>query len=58
MNKVKAVVEEILGEPYKEYDHWFLPVKANSYGNVQETELMFETKEKAESIEVGYEFKT
>lgn len=57
MNRVKATVKEIVGEPKEKYKHWFLTVKFDSHGKEGETDLMFDTKEQAEQIEVGYEFK-
>jgi len=55
-NLVNAIVEEILGKPYKEYGKWFLKVKYNSYGVLDTHTFMFDSKEEAEEIEVGHEF--
>ena len=58
MNTVKAVVKKVLSDPYFKYDTWWVKVECNSYGRVSETELMFKSKQKAESVDIGYEFYT
>lgn len=59
MNLVKAVVTEVISdEPYKRNTMWFVKVKCNCYGSISEKELMFETKQQAEQVEVGYDYLT
>lgn len=57
MNLTKSVVTEVIGEPEYKYEHWFIKVRYNSYGQESETELMFNTKERAAEVEPGFEFK-
>lgn len=69
MNTVKHVVKEVLSEPKKktyndthpggmgEFTIWRVKVKANSYGRIGTHTLTFDTKEQAEKVEPGYEFK-
>lgn len=61
MNLLEHYVTEIIGEPYcHDYgsDHfkWWLKVKALCYGHECENTLMFDTKEKADKVKIGYMF--
>jgi len=56
MNLVDCFVVEIIGKPKLKYGKWFLRVKADSYGSVSETELMFKTEEEALNVVAGHHF--
>ena len=56
MNKIKAIVKEVLKEPYKTKFGWKVKVKYEDMGGVGETTLLNTTKEQAESIEEGSVF--
>jgi hypothetical protein len=58
MNLVDAYVTEILDQPYELYGIWLLEVKYDSWGHESEKRLMFNTKEEAENVTVGYHFLT
>lgn len=56
MNLVDCYVTKVLGKPIFKYNHFFVPVEYDSYGRISTTEIMYETLEEAESIEIGYQF--
>lgn len=61
MNLLDHYVTKIIGEPfYHDYGSgnfkWWLKVLATCYGTESETTLMFNTKEEALAISVGYIF--
>lgn len=58
MNLVDAYVTKIKGTPEFKYGKWFLKVEADCYGRTTETELMFNSKEDADRVEIGYHFLT
>jgi|UPI0007605059 hypothetical protein len=61
MNVLEHYVTEIIGKPYY-HDYgsgnfkWWLKVKAVCYGCDCETTLMFDTKEEADRVQLGYMF--
>lgn len=56
MNVLDFYVTKILSLPYYEYDRWWVKVKANTHGVESTHTLMFDTEEKAASVNVGYKF--
>lgn len=58
MNLVNAVVTKVLSSPQIEFNKWWVDVEYNSHGRTSESRLMFETKEQAEKVDIGYEFDT
>jgi hypothetical protein len=56
MNVIDFYVTKILSMPYCEYDRWWVKVKAESHGVESEHQLMFDTEEKAASVNIGYKF--
>jgi len=58
MNLLDAYVTKIKGAPEFKYGKWFLKVEADCYGLPTESELMFDSKEGAEKVGIGYHFLT
>jgi hypothetical protein len=58
MNTVNAVVTKVTSSPQIEFNKWWVDVECNSHGKIFNTRLMFETKEEAEKVDVGYKFDT
>jgi len=56
MNLVDCTVTKILTEPYLEYDKWFVNVQYDCYGSTYTTSIMFNEKESAEKVSIGYVF--
>lgn len=56
MNLIEGTVTKILGEPFEAFTRWWVKVEYDAYGRLSETELMFSTKEKAESVTIGFKF--
>lgn len=56
MNLLDATVTEIIGEPELKYGKWFIKVKADCWGAVTESSLMFSSKEQALAVKPGYKF--
>lgn len=58
MNLLDAVVTEVCGEPVFKYSKWFVPVKSNCWGQISNSEIMFNTFEEASKVDVGYTYLT
>jgi hypothetical protein len=58
MNYIDARVIAITGEPYANYNKWWLPVRYESYGRESDTKLMFNTEQEARDIQIGHKFLT
>lgn len=56
MNLVDCIVTEVLDKPEFKYSKWFVKVKYDCYGGIWETEIMVDTEEEANKIDVGYKF--
>ena len=56
MNLINCVVTEIIGDPYFEYDKWWVNVEYDCYGSLHWMDLIFSTKEEALAVEIGYKF--
>lgn len=56
MNLVDCKVEEVISEPYYQYNSWFVNVMTNSWGHISEGTIMFKTKEEALDVKPGYVF--
>lgn len=57
MNLIDAWVTEIMGEPYLSvFGKWLLKVKCHDMGGDGTSTLIFDTKEQAEQVDVGYKF--
>lgn len=56
MNLLDCVVTKVLTKPYFKYEHWFIEVEFNSYGQLGNTLLMFKTKQEALNIKNGHKF--
>lgn len=58
MNILDAVVTKVCGEPYYQYNKWWVEVHHNCYGIPGGTKLMFNTKDEALKVKPGYQFLT
>lgn len=56
MNLLDHAVTKILSEPYDKYNKWWVRVEYECYGNKGESSIMFNSKEQAEEVKVGYVF--
>jgi len=56
MNLINCYVTEVLKEPYEKFGKWWLIVMYDGYGKIDVTHLMFDSKEDAQKVTVGYEF--
>ena len=56
MNLLDGYVVQILSEPYFEYDRWWVIVRYDCYGSISQSTLMFNTKEEADGVFIGYKF--
>lgn len=56
MNLIDHYVTELIGKPYKKYNKWWQVVRADSMGVIGVNQLMFNTKEEALKVKVGYHF--
>ena len=56
MNFIHLFVTEIKGKPYFIYNKWFWDAKADAYGNICDTHIMFNTEEEALKVKIGYKF--
>jgi hypothetical protein len=56
MNLIDFYVTEIISEPYFEYNKWWLDVVAITHGVKSKHQLMFNSKQECDKIEVGYKF--
>ena len=60
MNMIDGYVEEVLSEPkyvvYTGFDWYFVKVRYSDEGGEHETDLMFDTMEKALDVKKGYVF--
>lgn len=53
MNILDAKIVEVVGKPEIKDGKWFVRFKVDCYGRICETQLLFSTKEAAESLKVG-----
>lgn len=58
MNKIDLWVIKITSEPYEEYGKWFLDVMSESHGSISYNTIMFNTFFEADSVAIGYKFKS
>lgn len=56
MNLLDCFVTKVLSKPYEKYDKWWVRVECECYGNIGEHSIMFNSKENAEEVKVGYVF--
>lgn len=56
MNLVDCYVTKIISEPYYEYNRWWVDVMYESWGAESKSQLMFDSKEQAESVKIGHHF--
>lgn len=62
MNLIDCYVTKVLSDPYSRYNkfnnttYWIVDVEYNSYGVISNTELLFNTKEDALKVKIGYHF--
>ena len=56
MNLLDHTVTKVLSKPYEKYDKWWVRVECECYGNIGEHLIMFNSKEQAEEVKVGYVF--
>lgn len=56
MNLVEHTVTEVLCLPYHIYNRWWVDVKGVGYGAESKHNLMFNTKEEALLVTIGYKF--
>jgi hypothetical protein len=55
MNIITAIILKILSNPYFSYNKWWVDVEYDSYGAKGNTKLIFNSKDEANSLEVGQE---
>lgn len=53
-----AVVIEVLSEPEKKFGRWFVKVRSDIWGRVEEQEIMTNSRDEAEKIAPGYKYLT
>ncbi len=58
MNLLDAVVIEVLSEPEKKFGRWFVKVRSDIWGRVEEQEIMTNSRDEAEKIAPGYKYLT
>jgi hypothetical protein len=56
MNLLEANVTKVLGKPFHKWEKWWIEVEYECYGRISKTELMFSTEEKANSVDIGFQF--
>jgi len=56
MNLLDATVTEVHSYPYEQYGKWWVQVEYDCWGHRSTTSLMFDTKEEASAVAVGYVF--
>lgn len=56
MNLLECTVIEVLQPPYEMYGRWWVKVKFECYGKIDEFDLMCEDREQAGDVIIGYEF--
>lgn len=56
MNLIDGWVTKVQGEPYYEYNKWWIKVEYVDEGRNGTSTLMFETKEEADNVQPGYKF--
>lgn len=56
MNRLDAYVVEIIKKPFIKNNKWCVEVKFECF-KIFKTELNFQTKEDAEKVKIGFEFK-
>mgnify|MGYP006994816436 FL=1 len=56
MNLLDHTVTKVLSKPYEKYYKWWVRVECEYYGNIGERLIMFNSKEQAEEVTVGYVF--
>lgn len=56
MNLIDLVVTEVLEEPFRRYDKWWVKVRAEAYGATSEHCIMTDSEEEAGSIGKGFVF--
>lgn len=55
MNLLDCFVTEVYGKHFL-YGKWFVQVSYTCYGQDGATEIMFDTEQEADQIEIGYKF--
>ena len=56
MNLIDSTVTSVLSTPVKKYNHWWLKVAYIDMGGEGVTNLMFDTFEDAQDVEIGHKF--
>lgn len=56
MNLLESIVTKRLSKPYYQYNKWCVNVEYDCWGRIEQTILMFNYKEEANAVDVGYEF--
>ncbi len=60
MNLLGCVVTKVISAPIHRIsehgDYWYVAVESECYGDVSETRLIFNSKEEAEKVAVGFRF--
>lgn len=56
MNLLDCVVTKVLGVPIEKYAKWWIEVEYNSCSRLSKTDIMLNTTEQSESIQVGHKF--
>lgn len=56
MNKTNCIVTKIIEKPHLEFNKYFMRVEFESYGVISETTLMFDYKDQADKVNIGYKF--
>lgn len=60
MNLLDCTVTKVISVPIhrisEKNDYWYVTVESECYGNISETRLIFNSKEEAEKVIVGFRF--
>jgi len=56
MNLIDCVVVEVLGKPIEKYGKYWVHVRYNAWGTESTTDIMCNTLQEAEEIDIDYKF--
>lgn len=56
MNTVNCTVTKIIDRDIYQYNKYWVDVEYETYGQTSDYQLMFDTKEEADKVDIGYEF--
>jgi hypothetical protein len=56
MNVCDCYVTEVVGAPYQAYGRYWVPVKYDCWGCIEQTDVMWASEDEAGKVGVGYCF--